>query len=288
MQKTILLFLCLFSFVGGYAKTYDVWKCTFESPHDTIGRHLFIDTIIYTHNMWQIGRPQKNVFDSARTYPNALVTDTLNTYLINDTSVFVLRQWWNGDSIGLNNGPQISFYYKLQSDSGDKIIMEYSVDTGKTWNNVFTSPYFSTNNVLKPGVNTNGWVSFYGTLETSYRTDSMYYRFTFVSDSIDSHEEGWMIDNIELNYWFESYVPGMHNNNRLSIYPNPCTNELYINSKRTATHTPHVSIYDALGRQLYNASLTTDHIPISLPDGTYMLRYTEDDVVTQKMFVVHK
>ncbi len=39
-------------------------------------------------NIWQIGRPQKILFNLAFSIPNAIVTDTLNTYPINDTSSF--------------------------------------------------------------------------------------------------------------------------------------------------------------------------------------------------------
>jgi len=119
--------------------------------------------------------------------------------------------------------------------------------------------------------------------------DSVFYRFTFITDSVDSNEEGWMIDDISVGIYLGDFVvPIAADNNFISIYPNPCTNNLYIKSKKIATHAPQVSIYDALGRQLYNSPLTTDHIPINLPDGSYMLRYTADDVVAQKMFVVHK
>jgi len=119
--------------------------------------------------------------------------------------------------------------------------------------------------------------------------DSVFYRFTFITDSIDSHEEGWMIDDISVDAYHGDFVaPIAADNNFISIYPNPCTNKLYIKSKKIATHAPQVSIYDALGRQLYNAPLTTDHIPIDLPNGTYVLRYTTDDAVAQKRFVVKR
>jgi hypothetical protein len=44
---------------------------------DTTFRHLLvIDTVNYHHNIWQIGKPNKTVFDSALSLPNAIVTDT--------------------------------------------------------------------------------------------------------------------------------------------------------------------------------------------------------------------
>ncbi len=241
--------------------------------------------------MWQIGRPQKAVFDSARTYPNALITDTVNTYPVNDTSVFILKQEWpTAHFIDL---PRISFSFQLQKDSGDIAIIEYSSDTGKTWKNLMKSGEYHFNvNRISIDTSTIGWVYmttyFFPLSQQGANTDSIFYRFTFISDSVDSHQDGWIIDDILLDYYWEGYVPTVHSNTLISIYPNPCTNELFIKSKSITTHTPQVSIYDALGRQLYNAALTTDNIPINLPNGTYLLRYTTDDAVAQKRFVVRR
>ncbi|MBS1778611.1 MAG: T9SS type A sorting domain-containing protein [Bacteroidetes bacterium] len=291
MQKTILLFLCLFSIVRGYGQIGDVWDCTFEHPHDTIRGHLFIDTINYKHNIWQIGRPQKAVFDSARTYPNALVIDTVNTYPVNDTSVFILKQEWPLALWAYGSVPLITFSFQLQKDSGDKAIIEYSADTGKTWTDLIKSGdyVFDLNDTPSIDTSTNGWRSVWCYwAPRHHHPDSVFYRFTFISDSIDSHQDGWMIDNIVLDYYSEGYVQPLKDDNFISIYPNPCTDYLYIKSKKIATHIPQVSIYDALGRQLYDAPLTTDHIPINLPDGTYILRYKTDDAVAQKRFVVKR
>ena len=41
-------------------------------------------------NIWQIGQPDKAIFDSAFSAPNAIVTDTVNYYPINDSSSFIL------------------------------------------------------------------------------------------------------------------------------------------------------------------------------------------------------
>ena len=42
-------------------------------------------------NIWQIGKPQKIIFDSASTVPNAIVTDTINFYPINNISRFGIK-----------------------------------------------------------------------------------------------------------------------------------------------------------------------------------------------------
>ncbi len=39
--------------------------------------HLTIDTTAFPLNIWEIGHPQKPLFDSAASTPNAIVTDTI-------------------------------------------------------------------------------------------------------------------------------------------------------------------------------------------------------------------
>ena len=59
----------------------------FESPTDI---PIEIDSL-NASNIWQIGEPSKTLFSSARSNPNALVTDTLNNYPVNDSSSFIVR-----------------------------------------------------------------------------------------------------------------------------------------------------------------------------------------------------
>lgn len=286
MQKTILLFLCLLLIVTtADAQTRGFWGTGFDRAQDSVERHLVIDTFHYKRNIWQVGRPQKAVCTSAKTPPNTIVTDTLHPYPPNDTSVFIIK---NNAPYVPNYGamPMLWFDYWLDKDSGDVAMLEYSIDTGKTWTNVNDNPFKVPNDTVRLDTNTTGWVQVKITLNAP--TDSFFYRFTFISDSVDNPHDGWIIDNIYFDGYWEGIAGLQKDNTFISIYPNPCTNDLYIKSKRIAVHTPQVSIYDALGRQLYNAPLTTDHIPIDLPNGTYVLRYTTDDAVAQKMFVVHE
>jgi len=53
-------------------------------------KSVFIDSVNFRHNVWQIGKPQKSIFKSAYSIPNAIVTDTINPYPINDTSSFII------------------------------------------------------------------------------------------------------------------------------------------------------------------------------------------------------
>jgi len=52
---------------------------------------ILIDIEPDTQNLWQIGPPQKTLFDTAFTAPNAIVTDTINRLQSRNISRFVVR-----------------------------------------------------------------------------------------------------------------------------------------------------------------------------------------------------
>jgi hypothetical protein len=103
---------------------------------------IYRDTTANLNCVWQIGRPQKPVFDSAWSYPNAIVTDTAHAYPTNDTSSFIIGQstlaGW------LSNGTAKLFgWYKVNSDSlTDYGTIELSVDSGTTWINILTDTQY--------------------------------------------------------------------------------------------------------------------------------------------------
>src|ERR1035437_6194456 len=100
--------------------------------------YIFIDTVDYHHNIWQVGKPHKTVFDTTYSVPNALVTDTLLPYRANDTSVLILKVPKYSDVIG--SMPfiyELTFWYQLDLDSNAKAKIEFSGDGGLTWKDLF-------------------------------------------------------------------------------------------------------------------------------------------------------
>jgi hypothetical protein len=75
-HKYLLTLLLLFPFCAAA----QMLELTFDADDALYPHFITIDTGSHLHNSWQIGRPGKSVFDSAYTLPNAIMTDTLNTY----------------------------------------------------------------------------------------------------------------------------------------------------------------------------------------------------------------
>ena len=76
-MKKIYLTIILLVFVVRYS-TAQFYTQYFDGADTTVWNSILIDIDHDSSNVWQIGTPQKNIFDSAATQPNAIVTDTIN------------------------------------------------------------------------------------------------------------------------------------------------------------------------------------------------------------------
>lgn len=281
---------------------------TFESPNDTFNDKFIIDTVNYPNNVWQIGKPQKTVFDSAYSYPNAIVTDTLNPYPVNDTSVFMIKvvsHYSSGSSswfvfVGLQ------FNYQLDLDSGEIAKIEILTDSGTHWVNVLDedTTYDIQFGHAKPDFSksTNGWqlvnIYFDDWAERgqnyphqiwSQQNDTTYIRFTFISDSIQTNKDGWILDNIFINNLTRS-IETVTNNSLISIYPNPAGDYIYIMTNYNYYSKPEVVIYNLQGQEVYATKELpkSGYLHVNLPAGMYTLVYSTGTERAVKQLVIRK
>ena len=78
-------------------------------------------------SIWQVGEPNKTIFNEAYFSLNAIITDTVNTYPSNDSSSFIIAF-----TPIYCTAPVISFYHKYDTDSAkDGCYIEYSIDHGR-------------------------------------------------------------------------------------------------------------------------------------------------------------
>lgn len=240
---TAVLVLCFVRY--STAQTYTQY---FDGADTSIWNSIRITLDTSSQNVWQIGRPQKVIFDSAATQPNAIVTDTINFYPTNDTSRFIARVLINDWNWGIF---ALQWKQKLDMDTAhDGGIIEYSVDNGNTWVNVFNNPYvynfygFQTvNQDTLPG----GEFAFSGT-DSTWRdiwlcfdmswlqqfnwNDTALFRFTLLSDSVDNSKEGWLIDNMLAHITIIHTVKEVEQEKYLNVYPNPASNIVHIQAQK--------------------------------------------------------
>jgi hypothetical protein len=162
------------------------------------------------------------------------------------------------------NGQALSFRHKYDFEEGtDGGKIETSYDNGISWKNILLDPelqnqYFysyglysrsDTVSVLnyEPGFTGQQKNFKYCDIEWwfSHVLDTVLIRFTMASDSVNTNNEGWLIDDIH----FFPLFGGVESNDQLSLYnvfPNPARNFLTVDNKFNTLF--NVKIYSIHGR----------------------------------------
>jgi hypothetical protein len=294
MRKILLLIsMTLSSFISFGQYLGDNYYLNFEDSMDL--HHVTVDTISNPNNIWQIGTPQKTIFSNASSIPNAIITDTINTYQSNDTSIFIITNIVDGLGFDYPHTVILSGKYFVNSDTlTDFGTIEFSPDNGNTWLDLIndTLPIIWQSPIPILTGTSNGWLDFYvniaklGPIYNIQMFDTTLYRFTFISDSIQTNKDGLMFDDFE----FVDYAEGLeeiHNNDIITIYPNPVENQLSIkineiNFKKT------IQIINSQGEVIYdNKNFQNNYIDTkNLDNGLYFLKYSDTRALSIKKFVV--
>lgn len=311
MKKLILLLIISLTSVQSFAQwTEFVWDTiTFEEPYE----YLVIDTS--SQNIWQIGEPNKIFFDSAYSIANAIVTDTIDTYPINNYSFFDLFlgsyniDWFPDDNF-------IEIKHKFDTDTlkdGGYITVSY--DNGQSWMNIindtayyfgetpnqynmFVENLYSNTDTLFNGEfgfsgNSGDWITtkfswYYWPVKTELG-DTLTIRFNFISDNIETNNEGWMIDNIRL---YSMDLGGRVNEIKtldFSISPNPINESAII--ELNSYNEVEVSVFNIQGQLLRQKNyLNNQPIVINRENfnsGIYFVKIrTDEDLIGIRKLII--
>ncbi|MFC0876640.1 T9SS type A sorting domain-containing protein [Saccharicrinis sp. FJH2] len=295
-----------------------VWDIlSFENNYE----YLKIDTS--QQNIWQIGKPQKPLFDNAYDGTNAIVTDTINSYPVNNYSYFDLVLGEFNFSYHFRESIALEFKHKYNTDSlFDGGYLTISYDNGVSWTNIFNDTaglYMVTPNILENDYyscittklsndeigfsgNSNGWLtvdlSWYvltcGLKSTRYNpqtVDTVIIRFNFISDNNDTGKEGWMIDDIKLySVDVGDQIRNPDLNEVVIVYPNPSSDILNIRLKALFKKV-QVDVYDLTGKMILNEIFNDkNEVALSVNNllpGTYIIKVTPDNEISAlKYFAV--
>lgn len=258
---TSLFIFCIVQFSS--AQFYTQY---FDGADTSIWNAIRIDIDTASQNVWQIGTPQKAIFDSAATQPYAIVTDTVNFYPTNDTARFIAKVWMNFGNWGIF---ALQWKQKLDFDQGlDGAIIEYSTDTGNTWVNVFNNPFtynFYGFDPLNVDTLPGGEYAFSGTdstwrdiwlcfdmswLQQFQPLDTLLFRFTMLSDSVNNNKEGWMIDNMLAHITIVHTIKEKEQENYLNVFPNPANTIVNIQAQKIMDYhiIERMELVDVTGR----------------------------------------
>ncbi|MCX6251948.1 MAG: T9SS type A sorting domain-containing protein [Bacteroidetes bacterium] len=252
-------------------------------------------------NCWQIGTPSKAIFNQAYSVPDAIVTDTLNSYPVNSFSTFTVKLYDPAWGNIWNPRTWVSFFHKYDTDTlHDGGYLEFSDDNGNTWTNIANIAGFE---YAPGGVNPiigNGNQAFTGRSYTNWNSSFTMWcyfpanldsicllRFVFYSDNTPENREGWMIDDIHISTEFCEGIQEKRNDKIISICPNPASDEITVKYP-PKSHGSSVQIFDVTGKLTYqDYSFTEKSIDVSnLPNGIYLLKYSDNKYLSIKKFIV--
>lgn len=266
---------------------------------DTI-EPVYIDTLL-VGNIWQIGRPQKIIFDSAFNGQRAILTDTTSFYPNNNLSEFIIKT-----PTYMSNWGGINFYFNHKYDTdtiSDGGTIDVSYD-GINWENILTSQGIYANltsfsiqdtvsSLNEPGFSgrSANWSQVY--YYWNYpNTDTIRIKFKFASDGINNNREGWMIDHIyifyDLGIGFQQWdLPSDH----VDLYPNPTNGNSILSFNNPGGVANRFTLFNNLGEVVSVINnITTDHVLIdctNISNGMYFysLETSDNKIATGKLIV---
>jgi hypothetical protein len=293
MKKYItisILFILIFLNVNAQLKQDtkyfdDLMHCTINFEANWCPIYYMIDTS-QIGSIWHICTPHKLLFDSSYSKPKAILTDSIGPYPINDTSSFTIKT-----VIGGFDMPCIGGQYKMDSDSlHDFGYIEISIDHGQTWHNVMSDTvlsnvYWNGNKPIFTG-RINEWTAFLtGPLSQFAANDTLLTRFTFISDSVQTNKEGWILDDIKVVVHAEG-VPELKNQDNIVISPNPATS--IVNIECPGKQDLKLTLFNLIGDQVMQKDFkgSKETIDISaLPSGMYIVKVSGRDFTSQNKLI---
>lgn len=289
MKKAVLLIVSLW--LGLNLSAQLPYQQYFDGPQPN---PISITLVPSANNAWQVGKPQKTLFRNAKSAPHVIITDTLNPYPVNANHSFVFGIPLANSGFGGNYIYALRWTQKLDLDTGlDGGIVELSND-GTNWQNAHNNPNSYQFYGFTPGSKVtlpSGEIAFSGRDTTwrdlwlcvrstyAHQNDTLYFRFSLKSDSIQTTQEGWMIDNFNFATSILHPVKEISQIDPVVVYPNITTGIVNIEMKklRDSDGIDEIELIDESGRvvERYGKNYTkvvldiTKHKP-----GLYHLRVT--------------
>lgn len=306
MKQLYILFTLLFcsqSFKAQFAQYYQY----FDGANTTPSTSILVTIPASSTNIWQIGQPQKTLFSSASTTPNVIVTDTINYYPSGNTSSFTF--YIPITVIGPNSVLALRWKQKLDMDQGkDGGIVEYSTNSGATWVNTLNNPsvynyygwlpaskdtlpsgeycFSGTDNVWR-----DVWLCLYSPVTTL--NDTIYFRYTFKSDSLNTNKEGWMIDNFMAYNTYFHPVKQLSQETYMNVYPNITNGILNVEGKKYNENDAilKLELVDLQGKVLESYGQNKLKVVLDIskyPPGMYHLNVTTNVKSTSHTILLEK
>jgi len=250
--------------------------------------------------LWEIGNTSKYFFSDTDTV-RGIMTDTINEYPVNANSWFTIKLFQQ-------TGVIVSFWHKYQTSAGhDGGIVEFSLDTGLTWQNmlgdcnvdssfgnlpgVLTANFYGVYDTLLSGEQafsgtSNGWIKSQFQFmppppeklsggQQSCFLHNIIVRFRFKSDSIPDTLDGWIIGRINIEQ--DTYLGSVAKVKKsfLNIYPNPSFDASFDFPFLASEQNYRIEIINAMGARVLNLPYTHNINLRTFAKGLYFYKVSD-------------
>jgi len=292
-----LLFAILITIIASAQTPGDTLTMYFDDASDS----LHLDSI-YPAGCWQVGHPNKPVFTSAYSEPNALVTDTVLPHQDSTTcyAEFSLvsidntrhrdvwfRHWSDTDSLDSYGwlevfDPLVDQWVSLWEVQDFCATLDYGFQTWTDSGAVFTG-------------RSNGWVLaklVVDCCKSGPVPQHLRLRFGFYGGANPSHRDGWIIDNVRATAGGCSGGIEEHQQISLNTFPNPANTSttLDLGLPQGERYTLELVRADgALVLREHRRNTGTQALDLSrFGDGPYLLRViTDTRQASERIIVEH-
>jgi len=294
MKKIFTLFFAFITVIS-YSQIYWNYNINFEDTSQLF--RLEIDTISNPNNIWQIGSPQKTTLSNAYSSPNVIITDTINFCPTNDTSSFIVKHIAQMGFQKPNAVILCGWYYVNSDTLSDYGMIEFSPDNGISWIDLLNDSILidtaynlywtwnpSNGSPEKPILSGNSgkWKYFYthlavlGPVFNIQFGDTVLYKFTFISDSIQTNKDGLMFDNLHFVDVSEGIEEISYEYIKSECFPNPAQDVLTIKFENEDNSSFELFVFDITGKQIYNqTNIKSNQLSFTVADfkkGIYIYK----------------
>jgi len=282
MKKRILLIWLLLFTMYANGQFCDGQSVFVYNYNDTALSFFVKDT----NRLWQIGSSDKIILNYSGI---TIMTDTIDYYPPNTNSSFQLKI--PAGNMGFS---YLSCVYKTDTDTlTDYGLIQLSIDNGNTWLNIdsllgLTPPVLTGRTMA--GISYYFQYSIISGFSPNI-CDTIRYKFSFISDSIDTNKEGIQYNSIQIVNWAD-FIYEKSLNNTIFISPNPTTNEITLEFEQSNSENTQLEIKNILGQTVYsetfknNLGKQTKNIDVSLfQNGVYFIQLKNQNKIYSAKFI---
>ncbi len=108
--------------------------------------------------------------------------------------------------------------------------------------------------------------------------DTLYYKFSFISDGIEEQMDGLMYDNLHFEDWSEGIKEFGFDLVKSKCFPNPIKKELTISFNNKQNSNFDLYIYDIIGNKIHGSKTNSNIVNLSVSkynNGTYFYKLVD-------------